>query len=109
MLFRSIFVTATAYDVCTGGSVSNQVSAYTSVICATPQGPKLVVPPLCGEGDFRFSIITEQGLHYTVEYTPSLTPPNWQTLTTFIGNGGAVTITDPANQAQRFYRVIVQP
>jgi hypothetical protein len=56
-----------------------------------------------------FGFQTENGVSYRVEYTDSLTPPAWTTLTTVIGNGGVATITDPnATVPMRFYRVQVQ-
>ncbi len=48
------------------------------------------------------------GRTYTVQYTGSLSQPNWQTLpnATTSDNGTTRTVTDPgANTAQRFYRV----
>ncbi len=102
-----IFVMATAFDVCTGGSISNQVSAYTMVICPK-QGPTLVALPPDGEEEFKFALATVNDLHYSVEITPSLSPVNWQPFTNFTGNGGVVTISDTATNQQRFYRVIVK-
>ena len=44
-----------------------------------------------------------------VEYTVSLSPPNWLPLTNFVGNGQLQTITDPAaTNGTRFYRVIFE-
>jgi len=48
---------------------------------------------------------------YTVEYTTSLTTPNWQPLTSYtnvVVKSGAITILDtnlPVGQTQRFYRL----
>ena len=100
-------VSATAWDVCTGGSVSNQVSASCLVICPTNQPPSLISPSV-HTNVFTFSFGTVPGKSYTVEFTPSLSPVNWQTLTNFIGDGSVVTISDPPNNQQRFYRVLVQ-
>lgn len=45
-------------------------------------------------------------LEYTVQYTDSLSPPNWISLETIAGTGATVTITDlsPASST-RFYRI----
>lgn len=101
-------VSATAGDVCTGGSVSNQVTASCLVICPPTQPPNLISPAL-QDGQFGFSFGTELGKSYTVQFTPSLSPVNWQTLTNFTGDGSVVPISDtPATNQQRFYRVLVQ-
>ena len=55
----------------------------------------------------KFSFATELGRTYTVQYTDSLVPANWQSAPSFIGDGSIVTITDPTRQ-MRFYRVLVQ-
>ena len=100
-------VRATAFDVCTGGSISNQGSAVCAVLCPPSVSPVLLNPVIVG-GQFRFSIATELGRTYTVQYTSALRPVNWQPLTSLVGTGGVMTFADPAASQQRYYRVLVQ-
>jgi len=51
---------------------------------------------------------TQSGFSYTVLYSGSLTPANWQTLTTITGDGSVKTVTDTMGSSPRFYRVSVQ-
>jgi uncharacterized repeat protein (TIGR01451 family) len=99
-------VTASAFDACTGFSISNQVAAACLVTCPTNQPPTLTNPGIIDQ-QFKFSFATEQGRTYTVQYTDTLVPLNWQTLTTFIGDGNIKTIFDTSVNTQRFYRVLV--
>jgi len=56
-----------------------------------------------------FDISTVVGSTYVVEWTDSLSPPDWRTLQTVVGDGALHTITDAiAASTQRFYRVRVQ-
>jgi hypothetical protein len=59
--------------------------------------------------DFIFSIQTDLGKNYVVQYTDGLTSPSWQNLLSISGNGTAESVTNSApGIAQRFYRVIEQ-
>ena len=51
---------------------------------------------------------TQSGFNYTVLYSGSLNPANWQTLTTIGGDGTVKTATDTMGSSTRFYRVSVQ-
>ncbi len=52
---------------------------------------------------------TQPAYNYTVYYSTSLNPANWQTLTSISGNGAVETVTDSAsNGVKRFYRVQAQ-
>jgi hypothetical protein len=52
---------------------------------------------------------TQSGHSYTVQYSTSLTSPNWQTLGSSItGDGTVKTATDSASGTARFYRVQAQ-
>lgn len=67
--------------------------------------PQAANPQVSG-GAFQFSFTGEVDLTYTVQYTDSLDPPDWQTLTNFSGIGGLLQVIDePLTNAQRFYRV----
>jgi hypothetical protein len=75
---------------------------------ATLQGGNSLVilnPSMTG-ADISFSIATEANRAYSVQYTTSLYPANWQALTNFTGDGTLATVTDRTTSgAQRFYRV----
>ena len=59
-------------------------------------------------GMLRFSFNTTAGLAYVVQKSDALSPPNWQTLEEFAGDGGTKSIADPITNTQRFYRISVQ-
>jgi hypothetical protein len=59
-------------------------------------------------GNMQLSFTTQLNRNYTVQYKTNLTDAVWQTLTNFTGNGSTVIISDPQNQASRFYRTSVQ-
>ena len=60
-------------------------------------------------GDVAFSVQTERGVTYYVEYAESLSPVTWEVLQRIVGPGSAVTVSDAiTNAPQRFYRVRVE-
>ncbi len=68
-------------------------------------GPRFLTPTLL-DGKVSLSLATELGVTYRIEYTESLTVPNWQTLHTLLGDGSVMSRTDPlVNGPQRFYRI----
>jgi len=74
-----------------------------------PPMPVTIVNPQMSGNQFRFSFGTEANRTYSVQYTISLAPPDWQILTNFTGDGGSALIIDPsAGDAQRLYRVATQ-
>ena len=59
--------------------------------------------------NYIISFQTNPGNNYTVQYTDTLAPPNWQSLPTVAGNGAVESVTNSApGIAQRFYRLIEQ-
>jgi len=65
--------------------------------------------PVRTPDDFSFAFQTYAGLTYTVEYTDTLTPPDWQWLDQFVGDGSMVVIIDGfLYEPQRFYHVLVK-
>jgi hypothetical protein len=105
----AIFVTGSARNACTGAAIADQIGAVCPVICLGQSPSQLVIlnPQLSGN-EFQFSLLTENGVNYTVQFTPLLVPANWQELTNIFGNGDTVTITEPATNSQRYYRILVQ-
>jgi len=62
-------------------------------------------------GTFSATFSTQAGVNYAVEYTDSLSPKNYHTLTTISGDGTIKPFTDPGPlpPATRFYRIHVVP
>ncbi len=62
-----------------------------------------------GGASFTFTIATQSGARYAVEYTDRLTPPGWQRLYTVPGTGGNTLIRlVTTNAATRFFRIRVE-
>jgi hypothetical protein len=74
---------------------------------ASLSGTALValMDPRPNAGHFTFSIETDLGRTYVVYYSDALNPADWKILTTITGSGLNQTVTDNANQPQRFYRI----
>jgi hypothetical protein len=59
-------------------------------------------------GTVNFSVPTESGFTYTLQYATSLKNPSWQTLSGGVtGNNYTQTLSDTPGQTTRFYRVSV--
>ena len=101
-------VSASAFDMCTLANVSTQFRSTCAVGCDTPKPPLLINVQNVNGQNFRFSFATELGRTYIVQYTASLTTPNWQNAPSFTGDGTVVTVTDTTANTMRFYRVLVQ-
>ena len=58
-------------------------------------------------GQLSFSFNAEADLTYAVEFTDSLSPTNWTTLTNYSASPVATNFvaTDPLTSSNRFYRV----
>lgn len=73
-------------------------------------GPPIVSAPIqnptLSSNGFSFSIPTQSGRVYALDYKNNLTDPTWTTLPLVAGNGTNLVMTDPtATNSQRFYRV----
>ena len=70
--------------------------------------PTFFAPTKTGN-NFIVSFQTNPGNTYTVQYTDTLAPQNWQSLPSVAGNGAVESVTNSApGIAQRFYRLIEQ-
>lgn len=58
--------------------------------------------------NFLFSLQTEVGKTYTVQYSDSLASQNWQSLINITGNGSVQTVTNGAPVTARFFRLFEQ-
>lgn len=85
------------------------VTWQAATMSAPPPAPALtLISPLQADG-FNFSFPTQSGANYTVCYSDSLNPPNWQVLTNFPGFDADATINDTKTGVNtRFYRVQAQ-
>lgn len=62
--------------------------------------------PALSEAGFQFSVPSQSGRVYALEYKNSLEDASWTALPLVAGNGGELRLTDPAPDGiQRFYRV----
>lgn len=69
-------------------------------------GPLALVNPEMGANGFSFSVLTQNGKVYRMEYKDALSNTTWTPLPLAAGNGGSLTFTDStATNSQRFYRV----
>jgi len=72
------------------------------------RAPAILAPSRSG-ADFVFTLQTELGKTYSVQYADSYFSPNWQTFAIVTGNGAVQSVTNVAPAAtQRFYRVFEQ-
>ena len=70
--------------------------------------PTFFAPAKTGD-NFVVSFQTNPGNSYTVQYTDTLAPQNWQSLPSVAGNGAVESVTNSApGITQRFYRLIEQ-
>jgi hypothetical protein len=93
----------------TAKATDNQGATITSspvlidVRTPPPLDVRLQNPRIEG-GAFKFDIATQSGRTYTIQRSSSLQPLDWQTFSSFVGDGGTRTITDPQPNSPRFYR-----
>ncbi len=97
---------ATATDNRGATSTSNPVSI---TVTGAANVALTIVDPRPNGTEVNFSFATQGDVPYTVQFTDTLEPANWQTLEELVGDGSAKTVTDPvASGQQRFYRVKTQ-
>ena len=85
----------------TVNDLNYQGSATNTLIIA----PQLTAPAWGGNGQFQFTFNTAPGVTYTIQVSTDLR--HWDSVLTFRGMGGPLTIIDPnaSNSGQRFYRL----
>ncbi len=89
------------------GAVWVAHSNGTNVSAVLASQVKITKVALSG-GALSLSFNTTAGLTYVVQWSGSLSPPDWQTLKEIAGDGGTLPISDPATELQRYYRILVQ-
>lgn len=98
-----------------GGTIAQPLAAVPSSVRFSIQGgfwiwptPTFFAPTKVGD-NFIVSFQTNPGNTYTVQYTDTLTPQNWQSLPGVAGNGAVESVTNYApGIVQRYYRLIEQ-
>lgn len=98
-----------------GGTVPQPLAAVPASARFSIQGgfwiwpaPIIFAPAKTGD-NFILSFQTELGKTYTVQYTDTLAPANWQSLPGMAGNGATESVTNSApGIARRYYRLLEQ-
>ena len=91
-----------------GVATGNMNAHYYMFVPATTAASFTLSASVSG-GTVSIRIPTQSGQSYTVQYSSSLNPANWQQLGSSIAGDGTVkTVTDTTGAAQRFYRVEAQ-
>jgi len=99
--------TVTGESIC-GNGVTNTVSAT----CPLLSGPLVVITVIgATNGSFVVSFPSIKGKTYTEEFKTDPSAPSWTDLTTVVGTGGTVTITNAVSAAQskQIYRIRYAP
>lgn len=96
---------ATAGPGSASGNVNAHFYMFVPVVSTFPSFP---VSASASGGTISLKFQTMGGHTYTVLYSSSLNPSNWQTLTTVSGDGTVKTVTDTVVGPQRFYKVEAQ-
>ncbi len=98
-----------------GGTIGQPLAAVPASARFSIQGGFWIWPsptffaPAKTRDNFIVSFQTNPGNTYTVQYTDSLAPQNWQSLPSVAGTGAVESVTNYApGVAQRFYRLIEQ-
>jgi len=64
--------------------------------------------PVIAENKFSFRFMSESDFIYTIQFSDSFSPMQWQALTNFAGNGAQIIFSENHTNAHRFYRVLAQ-
>jgi hypothetical protein len=94
-----------------GADVPNEFT-HTNVVAALALNPVVIDRIERVGGSMRFRFTGQQLYDYTVEYSDSLTAPNWQTNSTYRAKLGPidVVVTNSLSAAQtRFFRIRTEP
>lgn len=98
-----------------GGTIAQPLAAVPASSRFSIQGgfwiwpsPTIFAPAKTGD-HFIISFPTDPDKTYTVQYTDTLTPPNWHSLPSLAGHGAVESVTNSApDVAQRYYRLLEQ-
>jgi hypothetical protein len=86
------------------------VPQYTpSMVTLVAANNPVLLSPSIANGAFGFAFQTTAGLTSLVQYTPSLSPAVWQTLTNIVGDGRIQSVTENiSTNTSGFYRVVFE-
>jgi hypothetical protein len=101
----SYILTARATDNLGTATVSSPIAV---VVSPSAPAPVVIVSPSISAGALFFSFATQAGRNYSVQFTDSLAPVNWQEATNITGTGAAASVTNTIASTDRFYRVETQ-
>jgi hypothetical protein len=65
--------------------------------------------PAISGGNLVYTMPTQVGVNYTIQFSTNLSTPNWVNLTNFTGTGGLRTNAIPWTTSSGFRRVVAQP
>lgn len=73
---------------------------------APPPGTEVVLSNVARTAaGIEFAFDTQAGKNYVVQFSPTLAPGSWQTLSNIAGDGTRKQVTDAVSGTQKFYRV----
>jgi hypothetical protein len=88
------------------GAAAGSVNSHFYMFVPSVSGPSpFPVNASVNANTISIKFQTQSGFNYIVFYSTSLSPANWQTLTTVAGDGTVKTVPDTVSGSQRFYRV----
>jgi hypothetical protein len=73
----------------------------------TPTSPQLIAV-IDAAGTVHLSWITQTGVRYRVQATPTLTNPDWQPVFESLGDGSTLRYDDSGAAKERYYRLIAE-
>jgi hypothetical protein len=86
------------------GSLNSHFYMFEPVVLA----PSFSISVTASAGTVSIHIPTQSGHSYTLQYSTSLNPPNWQTLGSSIPGDGTIHTVNDSMGGARFYRVEAQ-
>ena len=98
-------LTAQAADNWTGTNLTQPI--LISVVKPPPLAVTLLSVTLA-DNKFNFRFMTELDFIYTIQFSDSLNPIQWQPLTNYAGNGAPIIFTENFTNTHRFYRVLAE-
>ncbi len=88
--------------------ISKLYSQGILAVAIQPSASPMILSPVVNGASLKIQVNAQPGLHYVLEATSQMTPPNWTATQTNSGSG-LLTFTIPINaSAQQFFRIVVQ-
>jgi hypothetical protein len=100
------FPVGTTHVTCTATDASGNQNTCSFDVTVVRANPGVVTGFNATSQGVSMSFPSQAGVEYMIEYKDSINDPDWQPLTTAVGNGNQITINDPnPSETMRFYRV----